>query len=360
MRAAVIEQTGQPVTVRDDVTVLEPGPGEVRVRLHASGICRSDLSTIDGLLPQPLPAVLGHEAAGEVVAAGAHVRTPAVGDRVVLAWIAPCGACHHCVRGEAHLCTVHVKAGWARPRFRLGDGTPAYGMAGCGTWAQETVVPAAAAVPVAADVPYEIAALLGCAVTTGVGAVCTTARVRPGSSVVIIGCGGVGLAAIQGARLAGAAVVVAVDPAPTQHGPALAFGATRAVTPDELPATLRSLGLSRGADYGFDVVGRPGTIRAAWDHTRRGGTVVVVGAGGAEPEVRFSPAELLFDGKQLLGALYGSADVRRDITTLTGLWRAGRLDLAEMVSATMELGEVGDGLRRLRAGGAIRLVLTLA
>ncbi|MEU7905466.1 alcohol dehydrogenase catalytic domain-containing protein [Actinoplanes sp. NPDC049118] len=357
MRAAVAEAIHEPVRVRDDVTLIEPGPHEVRVRLHASGICRSDLSTIDGVLAQPMPVVLGHEGAGEIVAVGSQVAAAQVGDRVVLAWIAPCGACRHCLRGEAHLCTVHVKAGWARPRFRLGD-TPAFGMAGCGTWAQETVVPEAAAIEVGADVPYEIAALLGCGVTTGVGAVVNTAGVRPGESVLIVGCGGVGLSAIQGARLAGAGLIVAVDPVPAKHGLARNFGATAACAPADVGATLKSLGLGRGADHGFDVVGRPETIRAAWDGTRRGGTVVVVGAGGAARDVCFSASELLFDGKRLLGALYGSADVRRDFATLIGLWRAGRLDLAAMVSSTIALDEVDEGLRRLRAGDAVRHLVT--
>jgi S-(hydroxymethyl)glutathione dehydrogenase/alcohol dehydrogenase len=312
------------------------------------------------VLPQPVPAVLGHEGAGEVVAVGAAVTTPTVGDRVVIAWIAPCGACHHCLRGEAHLCTIHVKTGMVRPRFRLGDGTPAFGMAGCGTWADELVVPAAGAVRVDQDVPYEVAALLGCAVTTGVGAVVNTAQLRPGSSVLVVGCGGVGLNVIQAARLAGAALIVGVDPVPAKHELALRFGATRAVSPTELPATLAAVGLRRGADVSFDVVGHAQTIRAAWDHTRRGGVVVVVGAGGTDRDVCFSPSELLFDGKQLRASLYGSTDVRRDVAALVDLWRAGRLDVAGLVSARLGLDEVTEGMHQLRSGEAIRQLLVFA
>jgi S-(hydroxymethyl)glutathione dehydrogenase/alcohol dehydrogenase len=358
VRAAVMERVGEGLVVRDDVSPIEPGPGEVRVRIRAAGICHSDLSVLTGTIGQPLPSVLGHEGSGEVVAVGPGVVAPVVGDHVVLAWIAPCGSCRHCVNGEAHLCTVHVKGGMARGRFLLPDGRNAFGMAGCGTWAEEIVVPAAAAVPVDRDVPFELAALLGCGVATGVCAVLRTAEVKPGSTVLVVGCGGVGINVIQGARISGAAAIVAVDPVPEKQAMAREFGATVAVAPDEVGSALAGLGLGKGVDYAFDVVGSPNAIRMAWDRTRRGGTVTVVGVGGTAPTVAFSPAELVFDGKQLRGALFGSADVRRDLPMLVALWRGGRLDLASLISARLDLDEVNHGVDELKAGKVIRQIVT--
>jgi S-(hydroxymethyl)glutathione dehydrogenase/alcohol dehydrogenase len=354
IQAAVLNATGDTaVRVRDDVTTVGPGAHEVKVRIRAAGICHSDLSAMNGTLPQPVPAVLGHEASGEVIEVGDGVTDLAVGDRVIVAWIPPCGACRNCLRGQPYLCTIHVKQAYVRPRFVIG-GSPGFGMAGCGTWAEEVVLPRAGAVRIDPDVPFEIAALIGCGVMTGVGAVINTAKVEPGASVVVFGCGGVGISAIQGARLAGASVIVGVDPVPVKHELAERFGATAATTPEGLAALAAELGLGKGFDYAFEVVGRPETIRAAWASTRRGGTTVIVGAGSTERTVTFSPSELLFDGKQLLSSLYGSADVRRDYDRVLGLWRAGRLDLAGMISARLSLADVNDGIQALHGAEVVR------
>jgi S-(hydroxymethyl)glutathione dehydrogenase/alcohol dehydrogenase len=358
VRAAVLHSIDdEKIDIRDDVVAVGPGPGEVKIRLRAAGVCHSDLSARNGGLPQPVPAILGHEASGDVAAVGDGVTDLAVGDRVIASWLPPCGSCPSCLRGEPFLCMAHVIAAYIQPRFLVGE-TPAFGLAGCGAFAEEMVVPHEGAVKIADDVPYEVAALVGCGVMTGVGAVINTARVEPGAKVAIIGCGGVGIAAIQGARLSGAAVIVGVDTVESKHDAARRFGATHAVHPDQLAGLSAQLTGGEGFDYAFEVVGTPQTIRAAWGAARRGGTVVVVGAGRTDQQVEFTPFELLFDGKQILGSLYGSADVRRDYARLLDLWRAGRLDLEGMITQRIGLDDIDDALAALGRGDVIRQVIS--
>ncbi|BBH67485.1 alcohol dehydrogenase [Actinoplanes sp. OR16] len=357
MRAAVLHTIGdEKLDIRDDVTVIGPGPGEVHLKVRASGICHSDLSALNGGLPQPVPAVLGHEAAGDVIAVGDGVDDLAAGDRVAVNWLPSCGTCSHCRRQEPYLCMTHVMAGYVMPRFAAGD-LPIFGMAGCGAFAEEMVVPRAGAVKIDDDVPYEVAALVGCGVTTGVGAVINTARVRPGDTVVVIGCGGVGIAAVQGARVAGASVIVAVDTVAARHEAAKRFGATHTTDPDGLGDLSTELTGGEGFDYAFDIVAIPQTLRTAWTAARRGGTVVVVGAGRADHQVEFSPFELLFESKTMVPSLYGSADPHRDFPRLLGLWRAGRLDIEGMISRRLRLDQVGDALASLGSGDLIRQVI---
>ena len=251
---------------------------------------------------------------------------------------------------------THVIAAYIEPRFLAGE-TPVFGMAGCGAFAEEMVVPQEGAIKIADDVPFELAALVGCGVMTGVGAVINTARVEPGASVAVIGCGGVGIAAIQGARLSGAAVIVAVDPVEAKHAVARRFGATHAVHPDHVGDLSAELTGGEGFDYAFEVVGTPQTIRAAWSAARRGGTVVIVGAGRPDQQVEFTPFELLFDGKKMLASLYGSADVRQDYARLLGLWRAGRLDLEGMITQRLKLDDVNTALAAMGSGDIVRQVI---
>lgn len=356
MRAAVLHDLGEKLDIRDDVLVLGPGPGEIRIRVRAAGVCHSDQSARDGGLPQPMPAVLGHEAAGDVLEVGDGVEDLAPGDRVIVNWLPSCGDCAECRRGEPFLCMTHVMNGYAMPRFMAGD-LPIFGMAGCGAFAEEMVVPRIGAVPIEADVPYEVAALVGCGVMTGVGAVMNTAQVRPGDTVVIIGCGGVGISAIQGARVSGAAIIVAVDTVPAKLDVARRFGATHAVTPERLSDLSTEITGGEGFDYAFDVVALPRTLRTAWTATRRGGTVVVVGAGRAEHQVEFNPFELLFEGKKIIPSLYGSAYPPRDFPKLIALWRAGRLDLEGMISHRLRLEQVDEALAALGRGDVIRQVI---
>lgn len=358
MKAAVLNQVGDSkLELRDDVTTTDPGPEEVRVRIRATGICHSDLSAMNGTLPALAPGVIGHEGAGDVVETGSAVTGLSVGDRVIISYVPPCGTCVSCLRGEANLCSVHPIAAYVTPRFRIGE-DPVFGFAGCGTFAEELVVPAVGAIKFDADVPYEIAALVGCGVITGAGAVLNTAAVRPGSSVLVIGAGGVGISAVQAARLSGAAPIVVVDPVAEKHELARKFGATHVCTPDGLAELRQQLTADQGFDYAFEVVGQPATIRMAWDSARRGGTAVVVGAGRADAMVEFSAQELFLHEKKLLGSFYGSADVRLEYTRMIDLWRAGLLDLEGMISRRIGLHEINDGLELMQTGKAIRQIVT--
>ena len=356
MQAAVLHAIGDKLEIRSDVTAIAPAPGEVRIRVRAAGVCHSDLSARDGGLPQPVPAVLGHEGAGDVIELGEGVTDLAVGDRVIANWLPSCGTCPACLRGEPFLCVAYVMMGYVQPRFLVGD-EPVFGMAGCGSFAEEMVIPAIAAVRIDDDVPYEVGALVGCGVMTGVGAVINTAQVEPGSTVVVIGCGGVGIAAIQGARLAGASVIVAVDTVESKLDIARRFGATHAVGPDDLSQLSTDVLGGEGFDYAFDIVAIPQTLRAAWVAARRGGAVVVVGAGRADQQVEFSPFELLFEGKRILSSMYGSANPRRDYGRLLSLWRAGRLDLTGMISHRLRLEDINDAMGALGRGDVIRQVI---
>lgn len=358
MRAAVLHAIGdERLDLRDDVTALGPGPGEVKVRVRAAGICHTDLSAQIGLIPQTLPSILGHEGAGEVVAVGEGVADLAEGDHVILTWVPPCGTCSSCRRGEPYYCVTHVISAFVQPRFLVG-GTPAFGLVGCGVFAEEVVVHRQGAVKIADDVPFEVAALIGCGVMTGVGAAINSAAVRAGDAVVVIGCGGgVGLSVIQGARIAGASVIVGVDTVPSKLDVARRFGATHVATPEMLTEVARDATGGEGFDYAFDVVASPQTVRSAWSAARRGGAVVVVGAGSAELTVAFSPFELVFDGKRILPSMYGSADVHRDFPRLLRLWRAGRLDLEGLITHRLKLDGVNEGLRALGSADVIRQVI---
>ncbi|SFQ32786.1 S-(hydroxymethyl)glutathione dehydrogenase / alcohol dehydrogenase [Amycolatopsis arida] len=362
MRAAVLNAIGDDeLELRDDVTTVDPGPHEVRIGVRASGICHSDLSAMDGTLPALAPGVVGHEGAGEVLQVGSAVEHLTPGDHVTVSFVPPCGSCPSCLRGEPNLCAVHAIAAFSSPRFRRGD-TPLFGYGGLGTFADEVVVPASGAIKVDPDVPFETAALIACGVLTGVGAVLNTARVQPGSTVVVIGCGGVGVSVLQGARLAGATTIVAVDPVTAKHDVAKRFGATHATTPEGLEELKQTVTAHEGFDYAFDVVGLPATIRSAWDSARRGGSVVVVGAGKADAMVQFSAQELFLHDKKILGSFYGSAHVHRDTARMISFWRAGLLDLDGMISRRLTFAEINDGLATLREGSTdvIRQVVTVA
>jgi S-(hydroxymethyl)glutathione dehydrogenase / alcohol dehydrogenase len=356
VRAAILQAVGEPLIVVDDVTAIGPGPGQIRVKMRAAGVCHTDLSGRDGGLPSPVPSILGHEACGEVIGIGDGVDDLAVGDRVIISWTPPCGTCKSCVRAEPAMCQTHLRSAYSTPAFRRGD-EPVFALVGVGAFAEETVLPRAAAVKIGSDVPYEVGALVGCGAMTGVGAVINTARVSPGSTVVVIGCGGVGIAAIQGARLSGASVIVAVDPVSGKHDVARRFGATHAVHPDGLGDISEELTGGEGFDYAFEVVGLPDTIRSAYDAARRGGTAIVVGAGRMDATVEFSPFELFYDGKTIRGSLYGSADVRRDYHRLLGLWQAGLLDLEGMITQRISLDDVDDALNALGRADIIRQVI---
>jgi S-(hydroxymethyl)glutathione dehydrogenase / alcohol dehydrogenase len=355
MRAAVLRGVNEKFEIREDVTIRGPGPGEVRVRLGASGVCHTDLSIHQGLIGSPamFPCVLGHEGAGTVTELGLGVSRVAEGDHVIVAWVAPCGSCRTCLAGQTHLC-LSSRARRTAPRppqMQLeSEGIRALK----GGFAEEMVIQETAAVKIPADIPFDIAALVGCGVTTGFGAAINTAAVTPGSWVVVIGCGGVGLNVIQGSRVAGASCILAVDPTPAKQELARSFGATHAVHPDDLDEARIQLTDGIGFDYAFEAVGRPATVRAAYDATRVGGATIVVGAGSPTAEVVFNGEELFDTERKILGCHYGSANVHRDFPLILELWRAGRVELEGLVSRRIGLEDLDDAFEALDRGEVVR------
>ncbi|MFI0483199.1 alcohol dehydrogenase catalytic domain-containing protein [Actinomadura sp. 9N215] len=355
--AAVLHAVGDELDLRDDVSTVAPGPDQVKVRIKATGVCHTDLSLISGVLQQPLPMVIGHEGAGIVTETGDRVTGVRPGDHVVISWMPDCGECAECLRGEPYLCQTLRAQARSEPRFRLADGAPAYGMSGTGTWAEELITHRRSVIKVAEDVPFEYAALLGCGIPTGVGAVINTARVEPASTVAVVGAGGVGLSVIQGARLAGATTILAIDPNEAKHPIAERFGATHTTTPDGLEEAAGLLTGGAGFDYAFEVVGRSAAVTTAWEATRRGGDVIMVGAGAADDLWSLPTSRLLFEGKNLRSSLYGGCDLRRDIPRFVDLWRAGRLDIEGLITSRIGFGDLKDAVRTLANGDAIRQVV---
>ncbi|MFH8368157.1 zinc-binding dehydrogenase [Streptomyces sp. NPDC018031] len=354
VRAAVLTAVNAPLRITE-IDLPAPGPGQVRIRLAAAGVCHSDLSLSNGTLRQPAPAVLGHEGAGTVVAVGEGVRTVAPGDPVVLNWAPACGDCHFCGLDEPWLCADAATAADIPYATLAADGTALYPGLGTAVFAEETVVPERAVLPLPPGVPLTDAALLGCAVLTGYGAVHHSARVRAGESVAVFGVGGVGLAVLQSARLAGAATIVAVDVSPAKEELARAAGATEFVVAGadagkEVPKRIRRLTGGHGADVAVECVGRADTIRTAWSATRRGGRTTVVGIGGKDHQVSFSALELFYFGRTLSGCVYGNSDPARDLPVIAEHVRAGRLDLGAMVTERIGLEGIPAAFEAMLAG----------
>ncbi|MCW2538778.1 MAG: Alcohol dehydrogenase zinc-binding domain protein [Frankiales bacterium] len=355
MRVSIFREAGTPLTV-EEVTVLPLGAGDVRVRTTASGICHSDLLPLQGLLPRAAQAsVLGHEGAGIVEEVGSAVTTMKPGDQVVASWVSPCFHCYWCVNQQTEYCETF---GAPQPvRFTTANGENV--TAGIGTFSEMMVADARSFIPIETDLPPEQLALIGCGVATGVGAVLNTAAVRPGSSVAVLGCGGVGQSAIQGARIAGASRIIAVDPVPSKGAMALQLGATHYVNPADGDALeqVRELTGGRGVDYAFEVAGRSDTASDAWAMTRRGGKVLFVGAQPPGTTPSWGSLEWIMSGKTVIGALYGSSQVHRDLPRYVRMVESGQLDLASMVSRTIKLDEVNEGLAAIETGEVIRSVI---
>ncbi|MFE4914521.1 Zn-dependent alcohol dehydrogenase [Streptomyces sp. NPDC056652] len=349
VRAAILSAVGAPLEIAG-IELPEPGPGRVRVRLAAAGVCHSDLSLSNGTMRIPFPAVLGHEGAGTVVSVGEGVTRVAPGDGVVLNWAPSCGTCPACAIGEVWLCDSAL-AGAAGVHARTADGTDLHPGLNVGAFAEETVVAANCVLPLPAGVPLTDAALLGCAVLTGYGAVHHAARVRAGESVVVFGVGGVGLAVLQSARIAGAGPVVAVDVSPEKEALARAAGATEYVVASDTTAKdIRRLTGGRGADVAVECVGRATTIRTAWDSTRRGGRTTVVGIGGKDQRVTFNALELFHWGRTLSGCVYGNSDPSKDLPVLAEHIRAGRFDLSALVTERIGLDGIPAAFENMLAG----------
>ena len=363
MRAAVLWEYAARFDVRNDVERRAAGPDEVVVRIRSAGVCASDLALAAGTFGQQLPAVLGHEGAGEVVEVGSRVRSVSVGDHVVVCWVPPCGRCPACRRGDDRFCSERRGSKQrgsvdpdAPPELRVGDQPVMRGM-DTGTFGEECVLAESGVVRIDRDVPFPVAAFLGCAVPTGVGAALRNAAVRPGDTVFVIGCGAVGLNAVMGACVAGAGTVVAVDPMASRRQFALTVGATDAVAPEELAAAAKSAG--GGFDVGIDAVGASVTIRAGWDALRRGGTLAVVGAGRLDDEVVFSAYEVFHDEKKLTGSFYGGFNMHRDLDFLVGLWRTGRVPADRLLAGTAPLEAINDVVAAQGSGDVVRTMLTL-
>ncbi|MCU1351175.1 MAG: Zn-dependent alcohol dehydrogenase, class [Acidimicrobiales bacterium] len=367
MRAAILEQVGAPLVVRDDVEAEEPRAGEVAVRVSHCGVCHSDLSLVDGALPAVTPVILGHEAAGVVSALGPGVTRLAVGDHVVLTPCPPCGHCYYCVRGEWSICdnsdalatSTHPDGG---TRLRRGDQVVYRGV-GVAAFAETVIIQEAGAVKLDPDIPLDVACVIGCAVQTGVGAVLNTAGVEPGDTVLVMGLGGIGLSIVQGARLAGASQVIVSDPVAERRTLALELGATMALDPtvDDVAAACHDVTQQGvGVDYAFDALGRNSLIATGIDATRKGGTTVLVGVGPLEEALSYPSAALVaFSSRRVVGCLLGSVNSLREIPRLVALWQAGRLDLEALITHRRPLAEINDAFDDLRAARGVRTVLTI-
>ena len=344
----------------EDVTLDSPKAGELKVKLGATGVCHSDLSVVNGTIPMGLPMVLGHEGAGIVQEVGAGVSNVAVGDHVVMSFVPSCGECWFCRRGEHHFCSIGDQSG------RLLDGTARVHLDGndlgvmqfLGCMAEEAVVPAISVVGIDKNIPFDKAALVGCGVMTGVGAAIKTARIQPGSTVAVFGCGGVGLSVIQGARLSGAGRIIAVDLNENKLALAKEFGATDTVNANEDPVgPIREITGGIGADYTFEVIGNPNVMLQAYGAARRGGTVCIVGLGRVTEQVPLNALLLSVEGKKTIGSFYGDTNFHIDMPMLLDLYQSGKLDLDRMVTKTYSIDEAPQAFEDLEKGVNARGVI---
>lgn len=363
MRAVVFERAEQAAAVAD-VELAAPGPGEVKVQIAAAGVCHSDLHVRKGDWDLPLPLVMGHEGSGIVVELGAGVTELQVGDHVVLSWVAPCGHCRSCLRGHDVRC--EVAATTVALGGNLNDGTSRLSLdgrrlnhyLGVSSFAEAAVVTASGAIRVRKDAPLEVLALVGCAVATGVGAVVNTAAVEAGSLVAVVGCGGVGLSVVQGARLAGAERVVAIDLRADKTALAMTLGATDAlvVGDGDLAEQLREL-LPDGVDYAFDAIGKISTTEQCIDMLALGGAAVIVGITAAGTRASFEPQNLVDRDQRILGSNYGGVRPSVDIPRIVDQYMNGQIQLDPLVSGRRSLDEAEACLTELAEGGVLRQLL---
>jgi S-(hydroxymethyl)glutathione dehydrogenase/alcohol dehydrogenase len=362
-RAAVLRRTGVPMTIE----TLRVGPlaaGDVLVRVRAASLCHTDLEAIEGALAVNLPAVLGHEAAGEVAAIGAEVTGLAEGDRVILSWNPHCGRCFYCERAQPILCRTFLANGPrgfhfdGKPRLSC-DAVPVHQLMYLGGFSEYCIVPEQSAIRVPDAMPFDRAALIGCGVMTGVGAATRIARPGWGDTAMVIGCGAVGLSAVQGCALAGCGEIVAVDPNPARRQLAQSIGATRAVGPDEAAEMARSLTDGRGADLVIEAAGVNASFRLSVEAVRPGGQVVWLGKVAVNDEVTFLWASLMRE-KRITRRSYGGANPARDFPLLARAYLDGKLKLDEMISARIGLQDINDGFAALRRGETVRSVVVFA
>jgi S-(hydroxymethyl)glutathione dehydrogenase/alcohol dehydrogenase len=359
MKAAVMRAQNAPLEI-EDVQIEKPGPREVLVRTAASGVCHSDLHVIEGGLPMPPPCILGHEPAGIVDSVGPDVTDFAVGDHVIGCLSAWCGTCETCVRGKPYLCSnggQHQRAEGEAPRLSR-DGNAILQFANLSSFAEMMLVPERSLVKINPDMPLDRAALIGCGVTTGVGAALNTAQVRPGSTAVIIACGGVGLSALQGCKIAGAGRIIAVDNQPWKLELAKKLGATDVVDSSDGDAVMKVLGMTGGgADYAFECLGLPVTVQQAVGMIKTGGLAVLVGVVPVGTMVDLHIADITLREKRITGSMMGSNAFRFDMPRYIDFYLDGRLNLDEMISARIGLEDVNGAMDSLRKGEAARQVI---
>lgn len=363
MKAVVFRDPQSPIEFVD-VDLAPPRAGEVRVRIAAAGVCHSDLHVKRGEWDAAAPLVMGHEGSGVVTELGEGVTTLAVGDHVVLSWVPPCGECRYCRAGHEARCqkvaTVVAPLGVlfdGTSRLSL-DGETLHHYLGVSSFAEEVVVPASGAVKVRDDAPLDVVAVVGCAVATGVGAVLNTAAVEPGSTVAVIGCGGVGLNVVQGARLAGAERIVAIDVRPEKTQLALQFGATDRIDAShgDAVAQLREL-ISDGVDYAFDAIGRTSTTEQSIQMLGLGGAAVIVGLPPTGARASFEPLVLAEADQRILGSNYGSVRPSIDVPALVDRYMDGQLKIDPLISGRRPLSEAAAALDDLETGSALRTLL---
>ena len=362
IQAALLFAPQQPFAV-DHVELEGPRRDEVLVKIAASGVCHSDYHLVSGATKHPMPVAVGHEGAGVVAEVGPGVTDVKAGDHVVLNWAPDCGRCFYCLRGRPNLCETFVAPIWAgtmldgTPRLSW-RGQPVYHYCGLATFAEYAVVPKQSCVPVRKDVPLNVAALVGCAVATGVGSVLYTAGLKAGESACVLGCGGVGLSILQGAKLAGADPIIAIDKNSQKLELARRFGATHALPADaDLLTGLRALTGGRGADYAFEAVGLPILQEIALGAVRPGGTLVLAGLSPMGSGTNLPGAVITRQEKVIKGSYYGTVNARRDFPMLLDLYASGRLALDQLISQQYSLHQINEAYQTMLGGTAARGVV---
>ena len=363
-RAAVLHGVDEPLRI-EEVELPAPGPFDVLVRNHASGLCHSDLEVIQGSLRFPRPIVLGHEGAGIVEAVGSEVRRVRVGDAVVASWNPHCGHCFYCDAGQPILCepfTRHQPQGRfldGHTRLTLG-GAPLHHFGVVSSHAEYSMLPESGAIPIPAEMPLDRACLIGCGVMTGVGAVVRMARVEPGSTIAVVGCGAVGLNAVQGGRIVEAERIVALDRDPARLQLATRLGATDvALAEDAAVAAVKSITAGRGADAVFECAGTEASLQLALDLTRPGGQLVILGKLPVDQRVSLRFGALMGE-RRIVRSSYGGARPSRDFPWLAGLYLKGELMLDPLITTRLPLERINEGLDGMRRGEVVRAVLSLA
>ena len=361
IKAAVLYELGGRLEV-EEIELAAPKEGEVLVKVAAAGVCHSDISVIDGVIPFPLPTVLGHEGSGVVESVGPGVDQVQKGDHVIFSFIPACGQCFYCLRGKANLCEPALRLGGSlfdgTSRLANGKGMSLNHFSSVSCFAEYTVVPQQSAIKIDPDVPLDVVALIGCCVTTGAGAVFNTAMVPPGSSAAVFGCGGVGLSIVQGAAISGAQPIIALDLWQSRLDLAMELGATHTINASTEDGTrvIRELTGGKGVDFAFEAIGNPDTISQAYRSIHWGGTCVCVGVPPADAKLTFD-SRLIMQERTIKGSLYGSSNPKVDFANLVALYSAGKLKLDQMITGRFPLERINGALEDLRNGIGARSVI---